>query len=119
MKLEKYKMEIGDILYTEVVNWETEILEGLEEIDYVDGSCFCTAPSIDGNKLKVTFNVKAAVGELKDNEYKGSPKYVDIYLDKDKPHYIPDPLTRKRTPNPAKRVIKVPIAYMAHGKLTE
>lgn len=118
IKLEHDKVEIGDILYTEVVNWETEILDGLEEIDYVDGGCYCTSPTIEGNKLKVVFNVKAAVGELKNNEYKATPKYVSIFLDKNEHEFISDPLSMKRIPNDKKRVVKVPIAYRAHGKLT-
>lgn len=118
MKLKDNVVEIGDILYTEVVNWETEIIEGLDEIDYVYGSCFCTNPSIEGNKLKVMFNVKAAVGELKPNEFKSQPKYVDIYLNKDEREFISDPLTKKRITNENKQIIKIPIAYRAHGKLT-
>lgn len=118
IELKENVVQIGTVHYKHVHTWETDILSGLDEVDYVwGGGCSCTLPSIDGNKLKLTFNVKAAVGELKENEHKAIPKYIDIYLDKDQPEFVADPLTKERKINTSKRVVKVPIAYMAHGDL--
>ena len=117
--LKENKVNFGEIHYKDKQTWETEIVSGLDEVDYVSGgTCPCTDAWIEGNKLKVIFNPKAAVGELKDNEFKASPKYLDIYLDKDKNEYISDPLTMRRIYNGEKRIVKVPIAYMAHGNLS-
>ena len=118
VKLEKDKIEFGDVHFNDVLNWETNILSGFEEIDYTTGGgCSCTDATIEGNKLKVKFTVKQAVGELKPNEYKVVPKYVDIYLDPTEKEFIADPITMKRTVNTAKRVLKIPVVFRAHGDL--
>jgi hypothetical protein len=118
MEVRDKLVNIGKVHYTHKHEWETEVLSGLDEIDYVyGGGCSCTEVSLEGNKLKLKFNVQAAVGNLKENEYKAVPKYIDIDLDKDQPEFVADPLTMKRIINAEKRVIKIPIAYQAHGDL--
>lgn len=114
---DKSEFNLGDIHYTERVSLESKCIEGLENIHYVNGGCFCTNPRIEDGYLRVDFNVSAAVGNLQKNEYKSAPKYVDVYLDPSVNHYIPDPQTMKMINNPDKVVIKIPINFRAHGDL--
>lgn len=114
---EKMEFNLGDVHYTTKLTLESECLDGASRIHYVDGACGCTSPSFDGKKLKVEFDVQAAVGNLQKNEYKAVPKYVFVYLDKDVPHYKPDPLTMKKSLNQDKIALRIPINFRAHGDL--
>jgi hypothetical protein len=111
------EFNLGDVHYKSVINLEADCLENADRVHYINGGCWCTKPSFDGKNLKIEFNVEAAVGNLQKGEYKSVPKYVDIYLDKEVNHYVPDPHTMKMINNPDKVVIKIPINFRAHGDL--
>jgi hypothetical protein len=69
----------------------------------------------EDGKLTVSIDIQKAVGSLKKDEEKTSPKYVHVFLDKDEPHYIPDPLTKKMILNNAKQKITIPINFLAYN----
>lgn len=114
---DKMEFNLGDIHFKEKFNLMSRCVEGLDRIHYVNAGCWCTNAKLIDGVLLVEFNVEHATGALQKNEYKSLPKYVDVYLDKDVPHFVPDPQTMKMTINPDKVVIKIPINFRAHGDL--
>jgi hypothetical protein len=117
IKFDKTQFDLGDVHYTTKHKLELTCTSGEDRIHYVDASCYCTDPSFKGNKVTVEFDVQKAVGTLSPGEYKTSPKYVYIYLDKDEPHYVADPMTGKKTYNGNKTLVSIPINFRAHGDI--
>jgi len=115
MKLSKESFDFGRISNGGVYESSIEILDGVDDIHYVTGTCGCTEVSLKENKISVKFTPERSVGVLNKGETKFKPVFVNIYLDANEPEFIRDS-KGVRIPNGNKNKIVVPINYLAVGK---
>lgn len=114
--LSKYSIDIGKVPF-DTIHKESITISDPDAVHYWWTPCNCTTVNIDGNNIEITFDVQAGIGGvmLKQGEEKTADKWVDLHLDKDLPHFVPDKTTRYRKPNPLKRSFRIPINFIAHG----
>ncbi len=117
MVFEKTEFSFGEIPVNEKVSDSTKIIEGVEDFHYlaISGGCTCTDAKLEGDVLSFDFYPDKSVGALQKGEKKSKPTYIMVFIDKDIPEFIADPLTKKKVTNPDKKIIRLPINFLAVG----
>lgn len=101
------------------VSWDSQhdvviTINDVSKLDYWEVSCSCTKVRIDGSNIHVNFNVANAVGERPAPGTTATRyRFVEFYLDPGVPEFVPDFETRRRSRNPEKKSIRIPINFTA------